>query len=83
MQSKKKKKDILTKFGNNLKAIRRSKKLSYRKLATLCEVDHSDIKKYEDGKLDLRLVTIVDLAAGLDVHPKELLNIDFENKKEK
>lgn len=53
------------------------KGFSYRELAALCDVDHSDIKKYEDGEKDLRLVTIVDLALGLGVHPKELMTIDL------
>lgn len=78
MESKKKKKEILAKFGKNLRAIRLSKHLSYRKLASLCDVDHSDIKKYEDGLKDLRLITIVDLALALEVHPTKLLAIDIE-----
>jgi len=47
-------------------------------LAALCEVDHSDIKKYEKGLKDLRLLTIIDLATGLNVHPKELIDYDFD-----
>ncbi len=81
MESKKLKKEILMKFGKNLKTIRKNNKLSYRKLAALCDVDHSIIKKYEDGKKDLRLLTIVDLALGLEIHPRELMNFDLELKK--
>jgi transcriptional regulator with XRE-family HTH domain len=80
MESKRKKKEILAKFGSNLKAIRKSKKLSYRKLAALCDADHSEIKRYEDGKKDLRLTTIVDLAIGLEVHPRQLMDFDVEKK---
>lgn len=80
MESKKKKKEILLKFGNNLKEIRMKKGFSYRELAALCDVDHSDIKKYEDGEKDLRLVTIVDLALGLGVHPRELLGFEVEKR---
>jgi transcriptional regulator with XRE-family HTH domain len=80
MESKKKKKEILLKFGANLKAHRLKKDLSYRQLAALCDVDHSDIKKYEDGEKDLRLATIVDLAHGLGIHPKDLMNFDLEKK---
>jgi transcriptional regulator with XRE-family HTH domain len=76
---KKKKKELLTKFGENLKAIRLQKKLSYRELATLCDVDHSDIKKYEDGLKNLTLVTMVDLAMGLGVNVKELVNIKIDD----
>jgi transcriptional regulator with XRE-family HTH domain len=80
MESKRKKKEILQQFGANLKAYRLKKDLSYRQLAALCDVDHSDIKKYEDGEKDLRLVTIVDLALGLGIHPRELMNIELEKK---
>ncbi len=80
MESKKKKKEILIKFGQNLQAIRLKKGFSYRELAAQCDVDHSDIKKYEDGEKDLRLVTIVDLAMGLGVHPRDLMAFDLEKK---
>ena len=63
-----------------LREFRLKQDLSYRQLAALCDVDHSDIKKYEDGEKDLRLVTIVDLAIGLGIHPRELMNIDLEKK---
>jgi transcriptional regulator with XRE-family HTH domain len=80
MESKKKKKEILLKFGANLKEVRLKKGLSYRQLASMCDVDHSDIKKYEDGEKDLRLVTIVDLALGLGINPRDLMNFDLEKR---
>jgi transcriptional regulator with XRE-family HTH domain len=81
MESKKLKKEVLAKFGKNLKSIRKEKKLSYRKLAALCDVDHSMIKKYEDGVKDLRVITLVDLALGLGIHPRDLLNFDLDVKR--
>ncbi|WP_242457706.1 helix-turn-helix domain-containing protein [Pedobacter sp. BS3] len=73
----KNKQDILVKFGKRLSAIRKEKKLSYRKIATLCNIDHSDIKRYEDGKKNLTLLTITELATGLGIHPKDLLDFDY------
>lgn len=78
MDREKKKKEILKKFGNRLSELRKAENLSFRELAARCDVDHSDIKKYENGEKDLRLLTIVDLAIGLDVHPQELLNFDVK-----
>jgi len=78
MDSKAKKKEALERFGKRLSELRKEKKLSFRKLAVLCEVDYSDIKKYEKGMKDLRLLTILDLSSGLNVHPKELLNFDVD-----
>lgn len=68
-------KDILKKFGDHLSSIRKSKNLSFRKLALNCDIDHSDIKKIEKGEKNITLLTFVELAKGLDVPLKEL--IDF------
>ena len=72
------KEQIRIQFGKHLTALRKKKKLSFRKLSDQCDVDYSDIKKYEKGKKDLRLTTVVDLATGLGVHPAELLSFDFD-----
>lgn len=64
----------LTKFGAHLKELRLQKKLSYRKMALKCKVDHSDIQKYEKGNTNLTLLTLLELAKGLGVEPKELLD---------
>lgn len=72
------KKALLIQFGKRLATVRKKKKLSFRKLATQCDVDYSDIRKYENGQKDLRLTTIVDLASGLEVDPTELLDLDLD-----
>ena len=69
--------DILIRFGKNLEEIKKRKNLTYRKIATRCNVDHSDIKKYVDGKISPSVLTIIELAKGLGVHPKELFDFDF------
>jgi transcriptional regulator with XRE-family HTH domain len=65
-------------FGAHLKSVREGKGLSLRRLAELCDLDNSNISKIEHGKYDIQLSTIVELAKGLDVHPRELLDYDFE-----
>jgi transcriptional regulator with XRE-family HTH domain len=42
--------ETLTKFGRHLQAIRKLKKLFYRKIALNCDVDYSDISKIEKGE---------------------------------
>ncbi len=69
--------EVLIRFGKRLAALRKRKKLSFRKMSAQCNVDFSDIKKYENGVKDLQLTTIVDLATGLGVHPSSLLDFDF------
>lgn len=72
----------LRKFGERLLTLKKASGLSYRKIAANCNVEHSDIKHYVDGKINLTLLTIIDLAKGLGVDPKELLNIEWEDKKQ-
>jgi len=64
------------KFGENLQKIRESKKLSLLRLSYNCSLDESNISKIEHGKFDIRLSTIFELANGLEVNQKKLL--DFE-----
>jgi ribosome-binding protein aMBF1 (putative translation factor) len=73
-----KKRDVLVNFGKQLSALRKKKNLSFRELSNRCDVDYSDIKKYEKGEKNLTLVTIVDIAHGLGVKPKELLDYNFD-----
>ena len=69
----------LKKFGAKVEALKKEKGLSYRKIAANCNVEHSDIKRYVDGKINPTLLSIIDLAKGLGVDPKELLNIQWED----
>lgn len=63
----------LIQFGKHLKSFRLSKKLSFRKMAALCDLDYADIKKFESGKTNITLLTILQLAKALDLEPDELL----------
>jgi transcriptional regulator with XRE-family HTH domain len=65
-------------FGEHLEEIRKSKRLSLRNVADMCSLDNSNISKIEKGKLNITLATIIELARGLGVHPKELLDYKFD-----
>lgn len=65
---------LLEQFGTHIRSIRVSKKLTYRKMATQCNIDFSNLRKIEQGKLNVTLITILELAKGLDVPAQELLN---------
>jgi len=67
-------KKILIAFGKNLEKIKKKKKLSYRKIAANCNIEHSDIKRYVDGQTNPTLLSLIDLAKGLNVTLMELLN---------
>jgi transcriptional regulator with XRE-family HTH domain len=62
------------KFGENLRKIREKKNLSLNDLASRCNLDKSNISKIENGHFNISLTKIFDLATGLEIHPKELLD---------
>ncbi len=64
-------------FGNHVRKLRDSKKYSLRKVASKCDLDDSNISKIENGKYNVQLSTIIELAKGLDEHPSKLLDYDF------
>lgn len=71
------KREFLVKFGKKLNKLRKSRRLSYRKLATLCETsDHSYISKIEKGQANITLETVLELLIALKANPKDLF--DFE-----
>lgn len=61
------------KFGEHIQKIRLEKGLSLRGVAANCELDDSNISKIENGKFNVQLSTIVELAKGLGVDKSELL----------
>lgn len=71
---KKEDKKILKAFGANVRAIRMKKNLSVRDVSYACFIDNSKISKIENGQINITLTTIIDLAKGLDVHPKEFFD---------
>lgn len=64
-------------FGANLKKRRNAKNISLLEADYNSDLNESNISKYENGKRDPRLSTIVKLAKMLKVHPKELFNFDI------
>ena len=68
----------LVSFGKRLEQLKKESGLSYRKIAANCNVDHGDIKRYVDGKINPTLLTIIDLAKGLGVDPKSLLDTNWD-----
>ena len=54
--------------------LRSNKGLSLRPLASNCDIDDRKISKIENGKFNIMLSTIVELAKGLGVEPRELMD---------
>jgi len=69
----------LHKFREKLVQLRKEKGLSQRALALQCDVDFGKISKLEsDEDTNLNLTTLFELAKGLGVHPKELIDYEFD-----
>ena len=67
-------KDYLIRFGRHLKTLRKNKKLSLRKLAAKCNIEHADITRYEKGEINMTLMSLIELSKGLEVPLKELMD---------
>ncbi len=64
--------------GKHIKNIRESLKLSQDDVAARCDVTKGNLSMIENGKKDLAFTTFLEIAKGLGVHPKELLDVEFE-----
>lgn len=61
-------------LGKNLNKIRKEKGLSFRELAAIAGLEHAQIARIEDGKVNPTLSTICSLAEALGVSAASLLN---------
>ncbi len=71
-------KDLRIHIGKRISIIRTKKKLTQQELGFLTGIDTADISKYESGKINLTLRTLLKFAVALQVHPKELFDFDFD-----
>ncbi|NUY81902.1 helix-turn-helix transcriptional regulator [Flavobacterium sp. MAH-1] len=65
-------------FGENLKRIRKERSETVRTVDTNTKYDSSNYNKYELGKGNPTLTTLAQLASGLGVSTKDLLDFDFD-----
>ena len=63
---------LIEQFGSHIRKLRLAKNLTYRKLATQCNIDYSNLRRIEQGKLNVTLVTIHELAKGLEISVSDL-----------
>jgi transcriptional regulator with XRE-family HTH domain len=71
-------KKVLKKFGENLRKLRKQKKLSLRQMSYACSIDNSKIAKIEKGKVNITYTTLLQLALALETHPSSLLHYDLD-----
>ncbi len=73
--------DQLIKFGNHLRGLRASKKMTLEQLAFAVDVEISQIYRIEKGKVNPTLTTLIALSIALGINIGELVNADFSTTK--
>jgi transcriptional regulator with XRE-family HTH domain len=64
-------------FGNNLRKLRLSKKISMQNLAYAINVEYSQISRIELGKINTSISTANDIANALEIPVSELFNFEI------
>ncbi|WP_412476185.1 helix-turn-helix domain-containing protein [Flavobacterium sp. TBRC 19031] len=67
-------------FGKNLTRLRNEKNLSIRALANSAGLEYSQVRRIENGQVNLALSTIIALAEGLNIEPAILLSFPGAKK---
>lgn len=55
--------------------------IPYSEISGKCHTTAARISDVANNNIDCQLTTLIDIAIGLRIHPKDLLNIDFDFKK--
>ncbi|MFT3918208.1 helix-turn-helix domain-containing protein [Cloacibacterium sp.] len=73
--------DFLIEIGKRIFQIRDKNKQTLDDIEFLTGIDSSDINKYELGKINLTIKTLLKLSVALKVNPKDLLDVNFDFEK--
>ncbi len=80
---KEKDRNRMAQFRINLKSFRKKKGLTQHDLSTRCDVHRSKISALETNENEsLTLPTLFELAKGLGISPKKLIDYSFDFEKE-
>ncbi|WP_426328619.1 helix-turn-helix domain-containing protein [Pedobacter sp. R-06] len=64
----------LQKFGQNLRTIREKLGLSQDQVVANCDLTKGNLSNIENGNKDFTFTTLLEIAKGLGIPPKELLD---------
>lgn len=73
-----KNKEYTKAFGENLKKLRKAKKLSRETLGAMAEIESKQIYNIEAANQSPTVSTVVAIALALKLHPKRLFEFDFD-----
>ncbi|HSZ33903.1 MAG TPA: helix-turn-helix transcriptional regulator [Puia sp.] len=80
--NEKRDKKRLEEFGKFLKDTRDNLGLSQDDVAARCDVTKGNLSMIENGKKDFAFSTFLEIAVGMGIHPKQLLDHGFNFLKE-
>jgi len=72
---------FLKQFGEKAKMEREKRNLTLADLESLTTIDLSDLHKIEQGKRNLTFKTFLKISSAYNLHPKDLLDFEFDIKK--
>lgn len=75
------KSDFLKEIGRKIILIREEKGLKQSDISYKTGLETSEISKYEQGKINMTFKTFLKFAQSLEVHPKDLLEFEFDINK--
>jgi transcriptional regulator with XRE-family HTH domain len=70
--------DVRANIGLRFKKFRKQKKLSYRKVEAITGIDHSWISKFEKGRVNFEIDTLLKLASGLKIQISDLTDFTHD-----
>jgi hypothetical protein len=76
MKNENKTKEIKELIAQKVKSLKGE--TTYTKIAAKCEIHSGKISNIANNKIDCQLSSLIELAKGLRVHPRELFDIDFD-----
>jgi transcriptional regulator with XRE-family HTH domain len=80
---KERNKEYVIAFGLNLKRIMEEKGLSPEDVAIQAELEPKQVYRVRNGEHSATLSVVYAIASGLNIHPKELFDFDFKEKKKR
>ena len=63
----------LKQLGSKVKSVRMSKGITVRELGEMCEIDYSNYSRFESGRKNIRILTLLKISEQLNTEIKDFL----------
>ncbi|MDV3578328.1 transcriptional regulator [Elizabethkingia anophelis] len=77
------KNDFLNDLGKRIAEYRAKNNQTLDDIEFITGIDSSDLSKYEQGKINLTIRTLLKLCQALNISPRELFDFEFDMEKYK